>query len=209
MGAATRSLSLAGEFDGGPVIVNHTHLNLGSGRRRLAGYLNIDHDPACDPDVVWDLEQRPWPIADGCVHDLVLSHVLEHLGASTKDYLATIQEIYRICAPGARILVIVPHPRHDDFLCDPTHVRPILPEQFLMFSRRKNEEWIHSGAANTPLALQLGVDFEIEHVSATLDDGWMARHQAGQLSAEDLQFAVQTYANVVRQNEIVLRAVKG
>jgi hypothetical protein len=196
--AATRVLSLPRTQS------SHPRLNLGCGHRKLAGYLNVDHDPGCNPDAACNLEDTPWPIASGCAEEVVLSHVLEHLGRDTATYLAIIQELYRICAPNGRVLVIVPHPRHDDFLVDPTHVRAILPEQFLMFSKRKNREWIERGAANTTLALQLDVDFEIEHVNFTLDDAWLNRH----LPEAELRHAATTYANVIRQVEVVLRAVK-
>ena len=35
------------------------------------------------------------------------------------------KELYRISCDQANIHISVPHPRHDDFLADPTHVRPI------------------------------------------------------------------------------------
>lgn len=186
----------------------YRRLNLGSGYRKLPGYFNVDHDPQCEPDLACDLEQTPWPIPDDCADEIVLSHVLEHLGRDPQTYLGIIRELYRICRSDGRVLIVVPHPRHDDFLVDPTHVRPILPEQFLMFSKAKNREWIERGVANTTLALQLDVDFEIEKVSMSLDPAWARRQQAGELTPAELQHAVTTYSNVVRQFELVLRAKK-
>src|SRR5947208_13026944 len=95
-------------------------LNLGCGQNHRPGYVNVDR--AGSPDVKWDLEQFPWPWEDSSVGEVVMFHVLEHLGESTATYLKIIQEIYRVCQDGAAIQITVPHPRHDDFLNDPTHV---------------------------------------------------------------------------------------
>jgi hypothetical protein len=50
------------------------------------------------------------------------------------------REIYRVCRHDAVVHVVVPHPRHDDFINDPTHVRPITPEVLSLFDRSTNLE---------------------------------------------------------------------
>lgn len=183
-------------------------LNLGAGFRKLDGFLNVDAFEGCEPDLCWNLEETPWPIEDACAELVLMSHVLEHLGATASVYLAIWRELYRVCKADARLEIIVPHPRHDDFLCDPTHVRPILPEQLLMFSAEKNRQWIAKGVANTPLALQCGIDFELEHVGMDLDDLWADRRRRGAIDDSGLQEAIRSQANVVRQVRLRLRAVK-
>jgi predicted SAM-dependent methyltransferase len=68
-------------------------LNLGCGNRKVSGWVNVDKVEACHPDVVADLEQLPWPWADDSVEEVMLSHVLKHLGAETKTYLGIIKEL--------------------------------------------------------------------------------------------------------------------
>ena len=87
-------------------------LNLGCGTRQLEGYLNVDMSPECNPDQVVDLEELPWPFEDNSTEQIVMSHVLEHLGADSKVFLGIMSELYRVCRHGALIQVIVPHPRH-------------------------------------------------------------------------------------------------
>ena len=58
-------------------------VNIGCGFNKLDGYLNVDHFPECTPDILWDLENTPWPFDDGTVDELVAHHVLEHLGQDT------------------------------------------------------------------------------------------------------------------------------
>src|SRR3546814_2657741 len=98
-------------------------LNLGCGHKKLDGWVNVDQAPACAPDAVVDLERFPWPFRDDAAEEVVLRHVLEHLGVTPDVYLGVLQELYRVCAPDARIRITVPPPRHDHFLSAPTPVR--------------------------------------------------------------------------------------
>lgn len=187
--------------NGGPV-----KLNLGCGHERLDGYLNVDR--VGDAPVQWDLETFPWPWPDSSVEEVRLHHVLEHLGATPPVYLRIIQELYRVCGDGALVHITVPHPRHDDFLVDPTHVRPILAESFQLFSKRRCADWAKRGVSNSSLALWLDVDFDIERVSHSLDPLWLAQLQAGKMKAEELAVMAQQVHNVIKETLIVLRVLK-
>lgn len=183
-------------------------LNLGCGHTKLDGFVNCDVQAACNPDRIVDLESLPWPFEDGVAEEVVLSHVLEHLGESTKIYLGIIKELYRVCAPNAIVRIAVPHPRHDDFINDPTHVRPILPEQFHMYSKAANRRWREGGFANTPLADYLDVDFEVEDVQWVPDDRLVERLRSGALKSEELAEMAYRQNNVLREARITLRVKK-
>jgi len=183
-------------------------LNLGCGNKKLPGFVNCDSQSACNPDRIVDLESLPWPFEDSVADEVVLSHVLEHLGESSKVYLGIIKELYRVCAPDAVVRIAVPHPRHDDFLTDPTHVRPILPDQFHMFSKKKNAQWRADGYANTPLADYLDVDFEVEDVSWTVEDIWLKRLQAGEVDTTRLATLAREQNNILKEAKITLRVKK-
>src|SRR4051812_28847226 len=126
-----------------PAAVEGLKLNLGSGQNPKPGYINVDKFGS--PDVTCDLEQFPWPWEDNSVGEVEMFHVLEHLGESTATFMGIIKELYRVCRDGAMMRISVPHPRCDDFLNDPTHVRPITPEVMSLFSKRLNEEWKRLG----------------------------------------------------------------
>jgi hypothetical protein len=182
-------------------------LNLGSGTHPLPGYVNVDKFGA--PDVLHDLETFPWPWETSTVDEIVLNHVLEHLGESTATFLGVMKELYRVAAPGATIRIVVPHPRHDDFLSDPTHVRPVTPRGLELFSKKKNDEWAGTHLANTPLARQLDVDFELASVDYGVDEAWAAQVREGKLSLDDVAAAASRHVNVIKEIRMVLRVVKG
>jgi hypothetical protein len=183
-------------------------LNLGCGGNKFPGWLNVDKFATCEPDQVVDLEQFPWPWADNSVDEIIMWHVLEHLGAETAVYFGVIKELYRVCRDGASISIAVPHPRHDSFLSDPTHVRPILPESFMLLSQAANREWMAKGTANTPLGLYIGVDFVVESIGYQLAEPWKELHDTKKITPADLQHAIRTYNNVIKQIDFVIHPVK-
>lgn len=184
-------------------------LNLGCGHNRVDGYVNVDASAACDPDAVVDLEATPWPWPDNSVEHAVFHHSLEHLGGDPKVFLAIMQELYRVCAPGAVVSISVPHPRHDNFLNDPTHVRPITPAVLALFDRALNDRWREAGASSTPLAHYTGVDFETTDVKQILDEPYAGQMRSGEIDETELRALIRAHNNVVHEIKIELRARKG
>lgn len=184
-------------------------LNMGCGRNKREGYVNVDAAPACEPDQVWDLEQTPWPWADDSAQEVLFVHSLEHMGGDPKVFLRIMQELYRICAPDAVIHIRVPHPRHDDFIGDPTHVRPVTPAMISLFDRQLNETWAAGGFANTPLALYTGVDFQLTKTTFVLEEPYRTRLNNKELSVDEVTTLVKERYNIVREIEMMLRARKG
>lgn len=183
-------------------------LNMGCGFNQLDGYVNVDKIEACRPDVVMDLEVVPWTFGTDEAEEVLFNHSLEHLGQQAGTFLQMIQELYRVCKPGAFVQINVPHPRHDNFLGDPTHVRVITPETLMMFSKKANLHWKEAGFANTPLALYLDVDFEIRHVEQVLEQKYLEMLQSGDVSPEALQEMMKELNNVVAEYRIKLEAIK-
>jgi len=174
-------------------------LNIGCGLGRLDGYVNVDISPAVDPDIVLDA-CTPWPWDDGTISEVQAIHVLEHM-ANLNGFMV---EAYRCMADGAELRIVVPHPRHDCFLGDPTHVRPIIEGTLHLYDRALCQQWRDEGYSNTPLALMLGVDFRTVHALAVLEPDW---EEIGRREPERLKFAMRHYNNVISQLEFVLRKV--
>ena len=73
------------------------NLNLGSGTKKIKDYVNVDKYETLKPDIVHDLEKFPYPFKDNSVKNIILSHVLEHIGQDPNVFNSIIKEIYRIC----------------------------------------------------------------------------------------------------------------
>lgn len=175
-------------------------LNLGCGQNKLAGYVNVDREASMAPDRVMDLEVFPWPFEDDSVDEVVAKHVLEHVGADAKVFMRIMQELYRVCRPGAEVKIWVPHPRHDNFIDDPTHVRAITPMTLALFSREQCEAWKRAGASNSPLALYANVDFRTKSIGTVVDPRFRDHP-----NVDDM---VQNWNNVAIEYQFVLEVVK-
>ena len=110
-------------------------LNIGSGGKKLEGYVNVDAEPMTEPDVVCNIGHDRWPFDDDSVDEVVAEHILEHL--TTPELFHCMKEMYRVCRNEATVGLRLPHPRHDIFLSDPTHQRPIMPGTMLMADSTK------------------------------------------------------------------------
>lgn len=94
-------------------------LNFGSGDDIKKGYVNADIIKLPGVDLVHNFNKFPYPFKDKEFDEVFTSHVLEHLD----DLPRVMKELKRVCKPGAKIIIHVPH-----FSCgvsyrDPTHRR--------------------------------------------------------------------------------------
>lgn len=83
----------------------------------MAGAVNVDLRSSANPDVVHDLDRRPWPFEDGSFDEIIAYDVIEHLD----DVVATMEEIHRVAADGALLKVTVPHFSCANAFTDITH----------------------------------------------------------------------------------------
>lgn len=178
-------------------------LNIGSGSKRYPGYLNIDKDAESKPDFVLDIETDILPFEDNSIDEVLAHHILEHLG---DGFFHCIRELYRICKHDATVDVRVPHPRHDTFLIDPTHKRPIYPSTLDMFSKTRNKKDIEAGACETPLGFINDVDIVVTDWIPVLDEYWKPKFQT--MSDEQCDHAARTFNNVILEYYVKLRINK-
>ena len=136
------------------------------------------------------------------------SHVLEHLGRDPEVFIGVMKELFRVCRGGAKVKITVPHLRHDDYIGDPTHVRPITPMLLSLFSRRLNLEWQAKRIANSPLALHHGVNFELRDLETVLDEPYSREYTAGRKSAAEVERSVRELNNVATEYRMGLEVIK-
>ena len=92
-------------------------LNLGSGKAYDPAAVNLDVTSDTSPDVVHDLDVRPWPFPDDRFDRVEAIDVIEHLA----DTLGTMDELHRICRPGAEVKIVLPHFSSVNAFTDLTH----------------------------------------------------------------------------------------
>jgi predicted SAM-dependent methyltransferase len=81
------------------------HLNLGSGRYPVRGWVNVDINPF-SPAEAWIDLRDPWPFRDGEAAAIYSRHCLEHF--AERDGLYILREAYRVLRPGGGIRIGVP-----------------------------------------------------------------------------------------------------
>lgn len=178
-------------------------INLGSGYKRIDGYINIDGDSNCKPDFLVDLEKDKLPFEDNSVDEILAHHILEHIG---NGFFNLLKEIYRVCKNGAVINITVPHMNHDIFKIDPTHKRPLTVESFRMFSKKQNEEVIKNNGSSTTLAIINNVDFEVIENQYILDPFY--QDILPNLQQEEIIRLGREANNVCIEEYILLRVIK-
>jgi SAM-dependent methyltransferase len=84
----------------------HSKLNIGSGFDYREGYVNLDVTSEGKPDIVCDIE-KGIPLEDGSIEFVLMRHVFEHIDPRKFNFVMS--ELYRICKPGAKILIYCPY----------------------------------------------------------------------------------------------------
>lgn len=106
-------------------------LNLGAGRSRKKGYINLDKTLYKGIQVVHDLDVFPWPFEDQSFDTIVALDVFEHLIYFTR----TMDECWRLLIPEGILIIQGPLAGSWSHYHDPTHRRGFLPDSFEMFDR--------------------------------------------------------------------------
>jgi len=81
-------------------------INLGCGPDRRPGWINVDVDQGHRPDVVWDLNELPYPFEDSSADRIYAAQLVEHLALHTIDFF---RESYRILRADGVLEVVMPN----------------------------------------------------------------------------------------------------
>jgi hypothetical protein len=103
-------------------------LNLGCCDAPVAGFINVDKADGIGVDQVADLS-FPWPWPDSSVQMVRAWDIIEHL----PDKILTMNELWRVLAPGACAEIAVPTTDGPGAFQDPTHVSFWNRRSFLYF----------------------------------------------------------------------------
>lgn len=129
-------------------------LGCGSRRKKLLHFpdqaawtdlTTVDINPAHEPDVVWDLNRKPWPLDDDAFDEAHAYELLEHLGSGPGDYesfFADFSEIWRVLAPGGHLFATVPAVTSPWLWGDPSHRRQVSIESLTFLSQSEYERQV-------------------------------------------------------------------
>jgi len=123
-------------------------LDLGCGQHKKPGYTGVDNVMYPGVDVVCDIENLSDVFAPGSVDEIYSHHTLEHVG----DYFQALREINKVCKPGAKIRLILPHFTNYEYHGDPTHKRTFASTSFNNLDHFRAGKWGHN-----PYALDISL----------------------------------------------------
>lgn len=103
-------------------------IDLGCGKHKRRDAFGFDCRKESGVNALWDIE-LPLPLKSNCADVVHLSHVVEHV----RDLIPFMEEVYRVCKPGAEVHVTVPYNTSRGAFRDPTHVRYITEDTFQYF----------------------------------------------------------------------------
>lgn len=92
-------------------------LDIGCGAEKVPGAVGLDISSDTAADIVHDLDEMPYPIADLSFDQILLQDVVEHV----REPIRVFEELHRIARPGARIQLRTPHFSSVLAYGDPTH----------------------------------------------------------------------------------------
>lgn len=101
-------------------------LNLGCGALVIDGWVNVDNYEGPGIDLVHDLDDQPWPWADGSVEEIVALDIYEHVD----NPLGFVNEMWRVSRPGTLIRLRTTKWDTRQSFTDPTHKRWLTEDSF-------------------------------------------------------------------------------
>jgi len=94
-------------------------LDLGCGGNKQSGFVGMDIRKVAGVDIVHDAENPPYPLPDACCHQVLMSHLIEHM--CPKKIFGVMNEIWRVMKPQGQLMISSPYGGSDGFWQDPTH----------------------------------------------------------------------------------------
>lgn len=81
-------------------------LNIGCGNNKIPGYINIDCEPSCKPDLLHNFILSPLPFKKNTVSEIVFFHTIEHIHKMFHQRI--LKECWRVLKPDARLIITYP-----------------------------------------------------------------------------------------------------
>jgi SAM-dependent methyltransferase len=172
-----------------PDIAGPDVLDVGCGTRKAEpDALGIDKSPGSVADIVWDLDDYPWPLESGRFNRIYLSHIIEHV----RDVMQTMAEVHRVAKAGASVFITTPHFSSHNSYADPTHLRHLAAASFDHLTGRDFDSFTGAPFRFDVVSLELtfGGNFILDNLGRALARAnlkWYERHAAWIFPALDIR----------------------
>ena len=164
-------------------------LDVGCGTRKSdPDAIGIDVSSRSAADIIWDLDEFPWPLENNAFDRIHMSHIIEHV----RDVTRTMAEIFRVGRAGADVFVVTPHFSSHNSYTDPTHVRHLAARSFQYFTGEDFATFAGSAVRFSieELELTFGKNFVLDGTGRWLarrNLEWYERHAAWMFPAQDIR----------------------
>lgn len=81
-------------------------LNLGCGSNKIEGFVNVDSEESCKPDLIHDFMKAGIPAKSGAVDEIVFFHCIEHIRKAQHKFL--LKDMWRVLKPGGTLILSYP-----------------------------------------------------------------------------------------------------
>lgn len=134
-------------------------LNLGSGKRPIKGWINVDLNPKQNPDMMFSVSKYPYPIKNDSVNEIMASHLLEHF--TNIQHVEFLNEIYRICKNKAKVTTRVPFYNSATFRTVTDHRLPFNFHTYNKLANAKLDRIVLSDALGNPRVIKRKYKFKV------------------------------------------------
>ena len=132
-------------------------------RQEFANLTTLDMNQEVNPDVVWNLENLPYPFSDNEFNEIHAYHVLEHMGrqGDWQFFFDQFYEFWRILKPKGIMCIAVPLWNHIWTWGDPGHTRILGPGCFAYLSQKEYSDRLPDSEYMTDYRFIWKGDFDV------------------------------------------------
>ena len=99
-------------------------IDIGSGAATRPGWVGLDNRGHPAVTHVWDLEQMPWPLDDGCAIEAFAGFVVARINPARFGFIRFMNEVWRVLQPGGALQLVTYYGVNQRFAGDPAACNP-------------------------------------------------------------------------------------